>query len=92
VGDRTFALYRLGDDEYALTDGLCTHGQAHLADGVVIDCRTIECPKHNGRFDVRSGEPQRRPVKVPLATYDVGVVDGRLISDLVARTHHLVES
>jgi len=89
VGDRTFAVYRLADDAYALTDGLCTHGQTHLADGVVLDCRTIECPKHNGRFDVRSGAPVRRPVKVPLATYEIAVVGGRLVSDLVAREHHV---
>jgi nitrite reductase/ring-hydroxylating ferredoxin subunit len=89
VGDRTFAVYRLADTEYALTDGLCTHGQTHLADGVVLDCRTIECPKHNGRFDVRSGEPTRRPVKLPLGTYDIAVVDGRLVSDLVVRTHQV---
>jgi nitrite reductase/ring-hydroxylating ferredoxin subunit len=55
----------------------------------MLDCRTIECPKHNGRFDVRSGEPVRRPVKLPLATYDVAVVDGRVVSDLVARTHQV---
>jgi 3-phenylpropionate/trans-cinnamate dioxygenase ferredoxin subunit len=85
-------VYRLTDDEYAMTDGLCTHGQTHLADGVVLECRTIECPKHNGRFDVRSGEAVRRPVKVPLATYDIDVVDGRLVSDLVPRTHYLVQS
>jgi nitrite reductase/ring-hydroxylating ferredoxin subunit len=55
----------------------------------VLDCRTIECPKHNGRFDVRSGEPVRRPVKVPLATYDIALVDGRLVSDLVPLTERL---
>jgi fatty acid desaturase/nitrite reductase/ring-hydroxylating ferredoxin subunit len=91
VGDRTFALYRLGADDYALTDGECTHGRTHLADGVVLDCRTIECPKHNGRFDIRTGEPTRRPATLPLATYHVDVVGGRLISDLVPRTRDLVE-
>ena len=84
VDDRTFAIYRLGDDEYALTEGVCTHGQTHLADGLVSDC-TIECPKHNGRFDIRTGEPLRRPVKVPLLTYEAAIVDGRIVSDLVAR-------
>ena len=38
------------DDEYYATDGLCTHEQVHLADGLVMD-NIIECPKHNGRFD-----------------------------------------
>jgi MocE subfamily Rieske [2Fe-2S] domain protein len=84
VGDRTFAVYRLADDEYAVTDGLCTHGQAHLATGLVIDCQTIECPKHNGRFDIRTGEPARRPAKVALATYHVEVLDGRIVSDIVS--------
>ncbi|MEX0669900.1 MAG: hypothetical protein WD060_05540 [Pirellulales bacterium] len=31
----------------------------------------VECPKHNGRFDVRDGSPQRPPVCVPLVTYPV---------------------
>ncbi len=50
----------------------------------MIDC-TIECPKHNGRFDVRTGEPLRRPVKEPIAVYDVEVVDGRIVSRLERR-------
>ncbi len=36
------------------TDGLCTHEQVHLADGLVMD-DTIECPKHNGRFNYKTG-------------------------------------
>ena len=51
----------------------------------MIGC-SIECPKHNGRFDIRTGEPRRRPVKVPLATYEVDIVDGRVVSSLVSRT------
>ena len=92
VEDRTFAVYRLAEDEYAVTDGVCTHGQTHLADGLVVDCAVIECPKHNGRFDIRTGEPLRRPVKVALPTYDVEVVDGRILSDLVARTGREVKT
>lgn len=84
AGGRVLAVYRLADDEYALTDGICTHGQANLAEGLVIDC-TIECPKHNGRFDVRTGEPLRRPVKEPIAVYDVDVVGGRVVSRLERR-------
>ena len=43
---RTFAIYRSPEDAYYCTDGLCTHEQVHLADGLVMDA-TIECPKHN---------------------------------------------
>ncbi len=78
VGSSSFALFRLGKDEYVVTDGFCTHGQAHLADGVVLDCELIECPKHNGQFDIRSGAPKRRPVSAPLKTYPVELgSDGR---------------
>ncbi len=73
VGERTVALYRLGPNEFRATDGLCTHGRADLARGVVIDCELIECPKHNGRFDIRTGEPARRPAKDPLMRYPVEV-------------------
>ena len=56
---RTYAIYRSAKGEVFATDGLCTHEQVHLADGLVID-DTIECPKHNGRFNYRSGPPPTR--------------------------------
>jgi 3-phenylpropionate/trans-cinnamate dioxygenase ferredoxin component len=71
---RTFAIYRSPDDTFHATDGLCTHEHAHLADGLVIG-DTIECPKHNGRFDYRSGEAKRAPACVNLTTYRIKVED-----------------
>lgn len=65
---RTFAVYRGPDGAPFATDGLCTHERVHLADGLVMD-HQIECPKHNGRFDIRTGEALRAPVCVDLATY-----------------------
>ena len=81
AGVRTFALCRTADGEHVLLDGLCTHGRAHLADGVIVG-DAIECPKHNGRFDLRTGEPVRRPVTVAVRRYDVRVRDGRLQADV----------
>lgn len=77
-GDRTFAIYRSPEDEYFCTDGLCTHEQVHLADGLVLDY-VIECPKHNGQFDYRTGEAKRVPVCVALGTYPVRIQDGRVL-------------
>lgn len=74
---RTFAVYRSPEGEVFATDGLCTHEQVHLADGLVID-DTIECPKHNGRFNYRSGAPLRAPVCVALATYLARIDAGRI--------------
>jgi 3-phenylpropionate/trans-cinnamate dioxygenase ferredoxin subunit len=69
---RTFAVYRTEDDGWFATDGLCTHEQVHLADGLVMG-NIIECPKHNGRFDLRTGEAKGAPVCVNLRTYKVRV-------------------
>ena len=77
-GQRTFALYRSPDDEYFCTDGLCSHEQVHLSGGLVMDY-VIECPKHNGQFDYRSGEAMRAPVCVNLNTYPVRVEGGRVL-------------
>lgn len=78
---RTYAVYRSASGEPFATDGLCTHEQVHLADGLVID-DTIECPKHNGRFNYRTGAPLRAPVCVALATYPARVRDGMIEVEL----------
>jgi 3-phenylpropionate/trans-cinnamate dioxygenase ferredoxin subunit len=56
-----------GDDFYA-TDGLCTHENVALADGLVLD-GCIECPMHNGRFDVTTGKAVKLPVHEDLQPY-----------------------
>lgn len=80
-GDRTFAIYRSPSDEYFCTDGLCTHEKVHLEDGLVMDY-VIECPKHNGQFDYRTGEATRAPVCVNLGTYPVKVEGGRVFIEI----------
>ena len=37
----------------------------------------IECPKHNGRFDYKTGEAKGAPVCVNLKTYPVKVEGGK---------------
>jgi Na+-transporting NADH:ubiquinone oxidoreductase subunit F len=80
---QTYALYRTSDGRLYATDGLCTHGNAHLADGMVKGT-LVECAKHNGRFDVRDGSPQRLPVCVGLKTYAVRERGGKLLLDLAS--------
>ena len=78
---RTFAIYRSANDEYFCTDGLCTHEQVHLEDGLVMDYE-IECPKHNGRFDYRTGEALCAPVCENLKTYPTKVENGRVLIEI----------
>jgi Na(+)-translocating NADH:ubiquinone oxidoreductase F subunit len=78
---RTYAIYRTSDGNVYATDGICTHGNAHLADGMVKG-NLIECPKHNGRFDVTDGAPKRKPACVALQTFPVRITDGNVFLKL----------
>lgn len=89
-GTRTYAVAR--DDEGVLhaTDGICTHGKTHLATGLVKG-KLIECPKHNGRFNLGDGSPARAPVCRGLATYPIEERQGRIWLNVVKDrgTHEL---
>lgn len=73
----SFAVYRSPNDEYFCTEGFCTHERVHLSMGLVMDYK-VECPKHNGTFDYRTGEALKAPVCVNLKTYPVKVETGRV--------------
>src|SRR5277367_6769383 len=78
---KTFAVYRSADDRYFATDGLCTHERVHLADGFMMG-NIIECPKHNGRFDYRTGAAKGAPACVNLRTYPAKVEGEKVFIDL----------
>ena len=74
--DKTYCIYNTPDGFFA-TDGYCTHEDEHLENGIVIDC-VIECPLHQGRFDVRSGKALSAPVCVDLKTWPVKIEEGKV--------------
>lgn len=74
---KTFALYRDESGKLYATDGICTHGNTHLGEGLVKG-KIIECPKHNGRFNLEDGSPARAPICRGLATYPIEDRGGRL--------------
>jgi naphthalene 1,2-dioxygenase system ferredoxin subunit len=76
VAGRDIAIYTVGDAVYA-TDNTCTHGQARLCDGF-LDGHEIECPLHQGKFDVRDGKPTCEPVTEALRSYPVRI-DGQRV-------------
>ncbi len=74
VGDHRIALFRIGDDVYAIGDR-CSHAEASLSEGEIFD-EAVECPRHGSEFDLRTGEPSSLPATAPVPTYDVTVEDG----------------
>lgn len=77
-GGNTYAIYRTVIGQLYASDGLCTHGNGQLADGF-LQGALIECPKHNGRFDIRDGCVRRPPPRTALKTYDVRVKGGKVL-------------
>jgi nitrite reductase/ring-hydroxylating ferredoxin subunit len=75
------ALYRLGSEFFA-TDDTCTHGDASLAEGELVDDGEVECPYHGGTFCIRSGEPMRAPCILPIRTHRVLVKEKKLYIEL----------
>ena len=80
VGGTPVALYHLRGEIYA-THGICTHALALLSEGWVEDGK-IECPLHQGQFDIRSGKALCAPLTRDLRTYAVKLEGHEIYVDL----------
>ena len=73
---KDLALYSVEGEFYA-TDNICTHGHARLCDGF-LEGAEIECPLHQGRFDVRNGKAMCAPLTEDIKAYPLKVEGGRI--------------
>jgi naphthalene 1,2-dioxygenase system ferredoxin subunit len=76
VAGRDIAMYNAGGEIFA-TDNTCTHGQARLCDGF-LEGHEIECPLHQGKFDIRTGQPACAPITEAIRSYPVRIESGRV--------------
>jgi nitrite reductase/ring-hydroxylating ferredoxin subunit len=70
------AVFNLGG-RFFVTDDACTHGPGSLSEGD-IDGEVVECNFHNGAFHIPTGRVEAPPCMVPLRTYTVQIVDGKV--------------
>ena len=77
VAGHDIALYEVEGAIYA-TDNVCTHGQARMSDGF-LEGSEIECPLHQGKFDVCTGQALCAPLTENIRTYPVKLVDNRVM-------------
>lgn len=70
-------LARVGDAYYAIGP-FCSHALGPLELGDLYGYE-LECPLHQGRFDVRTGHPTREPPEEPIVSYAVRVEDGDIL-------------
>lgn len=74
AGKMMIALVKL-DEQIHGVGNICTHEFALMSDGIVED-GCIECPLHQARFDVRTGERHSGPACADLPTYPVRIENG----------------
>jgi ferredoxin-NADP reductase/nitrite reductase/ring-hydroxylating ferredoxin subunit len=65
------------DGKFYAISSICTHEGGPLADGT-LEGYEVECPWHNSKFDVRTGEVTSPPASEPEPAYEVKV-DGNNI-------------
>lgn len=80
VGDHRIAMFRIGDEVFAVGDR-CSHAEASLSEGEVFD-GAVECPRHGSEFDLRTGVPSSLPATTPIPTYEVHIEDGSVFLTL----------
>ncbi|MCP3019872.1 non-heme iron oxygenase ferredoxin subunit [Cupriavidus basilensis] len=80
AGGREIALYSVDGEVYA-TDNACSHGNARLCDGF-LDGHEIECPLHQGKFDVRTGRAMCEPLTSDIEVFGVRVENGEVFVEV----------
>jgi len=80
AGGKSFALY-LVEGEVYVTDNICTHGNARLCDGF-LEGHEIECPLHQGKFDIRNGKAMCAPLTEDVKIYPVKIEGTRVLVEV----------
>lgn len=80
VADKLIALFNVDGTLYA-TDAFCTHLHARLVQGR-FENGQVECPVHQGRFDVKTGKALCAPLTRDLRCYSVRIEGNQVLVDL----------
>ncbi|MDQ3083967.1 MAG: non-heme iron oxygenase ferredoxin subunit [Thermoproteota archaeon] len=78
------------EGKYYAIDSICTHEGGPLADGV-LEGHEIECPWHNSKVDVRTGEVIRPPANEPEPAYEVKIEGNNILIKLPVKVNHLLK-
>lgn len=80
VNGHDIALYEVEGEIHA-TANVCTHGAARMSDGF-LEGREIECPLHQGKFDVCTGKALCAPLTEDIRVYPVRIENQRVMVKL----------
>lgn len=76
ISGQPFVIFNLAGNLYAIGD-VCTHDNGPLGEGEVVGF-DISCPRHGGRFDIRTGKATRSPAFRDIPAYPVKIENGKI--------------
>lgn len=71
IEDEYLVLFNI-DGTYYVTSNICTHRNQLLTNGS-LDGEVVNCPRHGGKFDVKTGKPLGGPCFTSLKTFEVDI-------------------
>ncbi len=71
IGGSHILLAKIGGEVSAVS-GICTHEDADLGLGVILEDRVV-CPLHLSQFDLRTGKVMNPPATEPLRRFNVQI-------------------
>ncbi|MBI0577300.1 Rieske 2Fe-2S domain-containing protein [Neobacillus cucumis] len=71
VEGESLVLFDL-DEGYFVTSNIYTHRKQYFTDGSIEE-GSMNCPRHGGKFDIKTGDPLAGPCFTPLQTYLVDI-------------------
>ena len=76
MADKSIVIFNLAGKLFAIGD-VCSHDNGPVGDGEIEETEII-CPRHGGRFDIRTGKATSLPPVVDIPSYPVRVVGGMI--------------
>jgi 3-phenylpropionate/trans-cinnamate dioxygenase ferredoxin subunit len=84
---KTFIIKRIGvlianvEGTFFATQDLCTHDGGTLREGELVH-EEVECPRHGGRFNVKTGAATAMPAMFPIKTFPLKIEGDQILIDL----------
>jgi len=76
VEGKSIVIFKIAGTLFAIGD-ICSHDNGPVGDGEIEENEII-CPRHGGRFDVRTGKATSLPAVMDIPSYPIREKDGMI--------------
>jgi 3-phenylpropionate/trans-cinnamate dioxygenase ferredoxin subunit len=77
IDEYSIVIFNIAGKLFAIAD-ICSHDDGPVGDGELESEFEISCPRHGGRFDIRTGKATNLPAIIDIPAYPVRVKDGQV--------------